>query len=126
MWFFIAIIGIIVAYVSGRKWGHRLYNYYRPRITYIVPYFRRKYRPLTPTLLPVATPIDDIDAKKKFDLESVNASLFSFLRFRDNWRNKMINLENVWNSFLHFIFVFVKKSIKSLSVSHCQFTFIID
>lgn len=71
MWFFVAIIGMVVAYVSGRKWGQRLYNYYRPRIAYIVPYFRRKYRPLTPALLPTAVADDDINAKKKFDLESV-------------------------------------------------------
>lgn len=72
MWFFIAVIGIVVAYVSGRKWGIQLYSYYRPRLHYILPYIRRKVRPMVGNTLPnITTAVDDIDAKKKFDLESV-------------------------------------------------------
>lgn len=72
MWFFIAVIGMVVAYVSGRKWGIQLYNYYRPRLHYILPYIRRKVRPMVGNTLPsITTVVDDIDAKKKFDLESV-------------------------------------------------------
>lgn len=71
MWFFIAVIGVVVAYVSGRKWGVQLYNYYRPRLHYILPYIRRKYRPIASGTLPCVQTDEDINAKKKFDLESV-------------------------------------------------------
>ncbi|XP_055302138.1 TLD domain-containing protein 2 isoform X34 [Sitodiplosis mosellana] len=68
MWFFIAVIGMIVAYVSGRKWGNQLYNYYRPRL---MPYIRRKYRPVVGSSLQSVETDASINAKKKFDLESV-------------------------------------------------------
>lgn len=68
MWFFCAIFCFIVLYVSGRKWGHKLYNYYRPRLTYVLPY-RRKARPLTPTLSVVESDVDC--AKKKIDLSVI-------------------------------------------------------
>lgn len=71
MWFVIAVIGIVVVYVSGRKWGIQLYSYYRPRLHYIVPYIRRKVRPMVGKTLPNVETVDDINAKKKFDLESV-------------------------------------------------------
>lgn len=72
MWFFIAVIGMVVAYVSGRKWGNQLYNYYRPRLNYVLPYIRRKYRPVVGTSLQSVETADGINAKKKFDLDSVN------------------------------------------------------
>lgn len=79
MWFFIAVIGMIVTYISGRRWGLQIYEYYRPRLTYILPYVRKKYRSTTPKLQPV-TDTNDINAKKKFDLDTVNfiSSIGSF------------------------------------------------
>lgn len=71
MWFFITVIGMVVAYISGRKWGNQLYNYYRPRLNYILPYMRRKYRPVVGTSLQTVETDESINAKKKFDLESV-------------------------------------------------------
>lgn len=68
MWFFIAVIGMVIAYISGRKWGNQLYNYYRPRL---MPYIRRKYRPIGGTSLQSVETDESINAKKKFDLESV-------------------------------------------------------
>lgn len=78
MWFFIAVIGMVVAYISGRKWGNQLYNYYRPRLNYVLPYNRRKYRPVVgavSTSLQSVETVDDINAKKKFDLESVKIAM---------------------------------------------------
>lgn len=78
MWFFIAVIGMVVAYISGRKWGNQLYNYYRPRLNYVLPYIRRKYRPVVgavSTSLQSVETVDDINAKKKFDLESVKIAM---------------------------------------------------
>lgn len=74
MWFFIVVIGMVVAYISGRKWGNQLYNYYRPRLSYILPYIRRKYRPVVGSggiSLQTVETVDSINAKKKFDVESV-------------------------------------------------------
>lgn len=71
MWFFIAVIGMVVAYISGRKWGNQLYNYYRPQLNYFLPYMRRKYRPVIGTSLQSVETDESINAKKKFDLESV-------------------------------------------------------
>lgn len=89
MWFFIAVIGLIVAYISGRKWGNQLYNYYRPRLNYILPYIRRKYRPVigggggtggsAGLLLQSVETVDSINAKKKFDVESVIKPIFIIL-----------------------------------------------
>lgn len=62
---------MVVAYISGRKWGNQLYNYYRPRLNYILPYIRQKFRPVVGTSLQTVETVDAINAKKKFDLESV-------------------------------------------------------
>lgn len=71
---------MVVAYISGRKWGNQLYNYYRPRLHYVLPYIRRQYRPVVGTSLQTVESVDDINAKKKFDLESVNEhTLFTVL-----------------------------------------------
>lgn len=64
---------MVVAYISGRKWGNQLYNYYRPQLNFILPYIRRKYRPVIGTSLQTVETDDSINAKKKFDLESVIA-----------------------------------------------------
>lgn len=71
MWFFVAIIGMIVSYISGRRWGLQIYNYYRPQIAYILPYARRKYRSSSLAHQSVDTSSDNINVKKKFDLETV-------------------------------------------------------
>lgn len=68
MWFFLLIIGMVASYVSARRWGYRLYQYYRPRIAYSVRAFRTRK-------LPASETEDDV-AKKKFDLESVIMFLF--------------------------------------------------
>lgn len=65
MWFWFAIVGIIVAYVSGRKWGQFLYNHGMRRLSYILPN-KQKIRPPTPTLSVVES---DVDCSKKYDLE---------------------------------------------------------
>lgn len=70
MWFFVVVIGMIIAYISGRKWGLQIYNYYRPQIAYILPYARRKYRSTSLALHSVDSS-SDINVKKKFDLETV-------------------------------------------------------
>lgn len=72
MWFFVAILGMIATYISGRRWGLQIYNYYRPQIAYILPYIRRKYRSSSLALQSVDTSSDNsINVKKKFDLETV-------------------------------------------------------
>lgn len=60
MWFFLLIIAMVASYVSARRWGYQLYQYYRPRIAYT---FRTRKLPNIES--------DDDAAKKKFDLESV-------------------------------------------------------
>lgn len=67
MWFFLLVIGMVASYISGRKWGYQLYQYYRPRITYA---FRKRKIP--------AIEKDEEGAKKKFDLESVK--IIGYLR----------------------------------------------
>lgn len=59
---------MVIAYISGRKWGFQIYNYYRPRL---VAYIRRKYRPVVGASLQSVEIDEAINAKKKFDLESV-------------------------------------------------------
>lgn len=72
MWFFAIIFAMVGLYISGRKWGPKLYFYYRPRLPYILPY-RKKPRPLTPppTLSIVESDLDA--AKKKFDLSVIKS-----------------------------------------------------
>lgn len=60
MWFLLLIIGMVASYVSARRWGYQLYQYYRPRIALA---FRTRKLPVSET--------DEDVAKKKFDLESV-------------------------------------------------------
>lgn len=66
MWFFAIVFAMVGLYISGRKWGPKLFFYYRPRLPYILPY-RKKPRSLTPppTLNIVESDLDA--AKKKFD-----------------------------------------------------------
>lgn len=71
MWFFIVVIGMVAAYISGRRWGLQLYDYYRPRLTYILLYVRRKLQS-TKQNIPALDTANEIDTKKKFDLETVN------------------------------------------------------
>lgn len=71
MWFFVVVIGMIVTYISGRRWGLQIYNHYRPQIAYILPYVRRKYRSSSLARQSVDTSSDNINVKKKFDLETV-------------------------------------------------------
>lgn len=68
MWFFALIFASIGLYISARKWGPKLYYYYRPKLPYILPY-RKKPRPLTPTLNIVESDLDA--AKNKFDLSVI-------------------------------------------------------
>lgn len=72
MWFFVAVFGMIITYISGRRWGLQIYNYYRPQIAYILSYARRKYRSSSLALQSAADiSSDNVNVKKKFDLETV-------------------------------------------------------
>lgn len=69
MWFVFSIIGFIVLYVSGRKWGEIVYNYARRRLPYALPFRQQKIRPPTPTLCVVESDVDSAKKAKKYDLE---------------------------------------------------------
>lgn len=60
MWLVLLVFGMVASYISARRWGYHLYQYYRPRIAYAL---RTRKLP--------AIENDDDAAKKKFDLESV-------------------------------------------------------
>lgn len=96
MWFFVIVIGIVIAYISGRKWGNQLYNYYRPRLNYILPYVRWNYRPVGCTTLQSVETVESINAKKKFDLDSVMIH---------NWKHKIDLLHSKWNRIMTYIFL---------------------
>lgn len=78
MWFFLLIIGMVASYVSARRWGYQLYQFYRPRIAYA---FRTRKLPASET--------DDDVAKKKFDLESVIFISFHLLKL---WRASEVSI----------------------------------
>lgn len=69
MWFIFSIIGFIVLYVSGRKWGEVAYNYARRRLPYALHLRQQKIRPPTPTLSVVESDVDSAKNAKKYDLE---------------------------------------------------------